>query len=111
MSKTTDFRAIRKTLEKADLPEDVRTTALKRLDLLPNLYQELDKTCESRFLDDILRHVQIMFRFMDAPKSIKKMTVQLHAMHELHGIPPLGLRLPVVIAQKLGRPKKAIAVD
>jgi hypothetical protein len=98
-------------LENADLSEDVRATALKRLDLLPDLYQGLEKTCESRFLDDILRHVQIMFRFMDAPKSVERMTLQLLAMHELHGIPPLGLKQPVVLANKSIRQTKAISVN
>ena len=111
MSKTTDFSAIRKTLENADLSEDVRATALKRLDLLPNLYQDLEKTWESRFLEDILREVQTMFRFMGAPKLVEKMTLQLLAMHELHGIPPLGLKQPVVSAEKRARQKKAILVN
>lgn len=109
MSKTTDLQAIRVTLKKANLSPAARATALTHLDKLPDLYQELERTCESRFIDDILQHVQAMFRSMDAPKSVESMTLQLQAMHELHGIPALGLKPPVVIAVKKARQKKAIA--
>ena len=106
MSQETDLRAIRKGLQVAKLPADVRTTALLHLDKLPDLYEKLAKTCESRFLDEILRHVQGMLKTIHVPSSIAAVTDSFRAMHERHGIPTLGLKRPVAVAAKQARSKK-----
>jgi hypothetical protein len=102
MSQKTDLLAIRKGVKVANLPTEVRTTALFHLDKLPDLYEKLEKTCESRFLDDILRHVVGMLKTIDIPSSIEAVTKNFQAMHERHGIPTLGLTLK---ASLLKRPK------
>jgi len=109
MSQMTDLLAIRKGVKMSDLPADVQTTALWHLDKLPDLYQKLETTCESRFLDEILRHVQGMFKTIIVPSSIAAMTTEFRTMHERHGIPTLGLKPPVVVAAKRTRPVKVSA--
>jgi len=107
MSQKTDLQAIRDGIKVAKLPANVRSTALWYLDKLPDLYEKLEKSCESRFLDDILRHVQGMLKAIDAPSSVETVTDNFRAMHELHGIPALILKRPVVAgAAKQARSKK-----
>jgi hypothetical protein len=106
MSQISDLQAIRNGVQVADLPANVRITALWHLDKLPDLYQKLEKTCESRFRDDILRHVNGMFKTIQVPSSIETVAKKFRAMHERHGIPTLDLRLPAAVAVKQPRSKK-----
>ena len=109
MSQMADLQAIRNGVTITSLPENVQTTVLLHLDKLPNLYEKLAKTCESRFLDEILRHVQGMLKTIHVPSSIETVTDSFQAMHERHGIPTLGLKRPVAIAVKQSRSKKVIS--
>lgn len=98
MSQKTDLQAIRKGVQAAKLPANVRTTALWYLDKLPELYQKLVTTCESRFFDEIRLHVQGMLQTIHVPSSIATVAKNFRAMHERHGIPTLGLKLPIAVA-------------
>lgn len=100
VSKVTDLQAIRNCIKAAKLPDDVRTTAYWYLDKLPDLYQKLEMTCESRFLDDIIRHVKCMLKTLKAPSSIATVSEKFRSMHERHGIPSLGIKSPATAAAK-----------
>jgi hypothetical protein len=106
VSQTTDLRAIRNGIKEAKLPTDVQTTVLWHLDKLPDLYEKLEKTCESRFLDEILRHVQGMLKTIHVSRSIETVANSFRAMHERHGIPTLGLKRPVAVVARQSRSKK-----
>lgn len=108
MSQKTDLRAIRKGVDVAKLPTGVRTTALFHMDKLPDLYEKLALTCESRFLDEILRHVEGMLKTIEVPSSIEAVTRSFRAMHERHGIPTLGLKRPVAVVAKQTNPTKEV---
>jgi len=107
MSQTTDLLAIRHGVKTSQLPADVQTTALWHLDRLPELYQKLETTNESRFLDEILRHVQGIFNTIHVPISIEAMTAEFRSMHERNGIPVLGLKQPTAVAKRTRSAKSA----
>lgn len=92
VSQISDLQAIRNGVKVSKLPANVRTTALWFLDKLPDLYQKLEKTCESRFLDEIIRNVNGMLKTIQVPSFIETMTKKFRAMHEQNGIPTLGLK-------------------
>jgi len=106
MSQKTDLLAIRNGVKKANLPAEVQTTVLWHMDKLPDLYQKLETTFESRFLDEILRHVHGMLKTISVPSSIEAVTNRFRAMHERHGIPSLGLKRPVAAQAEPTRSRK-----
>jgi hypothetical protein len=108
MSTVTDLQAIRNSVNKASLSETVLTRAHWYLDKLPDLYSDLEKTDESRFLDEIARHLRAMLMSIDSPTAVDAIVIELHAMHERHGIPKLNLRLPVAAAKKTRTPKSKV---
>ena len=109
MSQETDLQAIRDGVNVAQLPVNVRTAALWHLDKLPDLYQKLAKTNESRFLDEIQLHVKSMLNTIVVSSSVETMTNDFREMHERNGIPTLGIKPPVAAAVKKSRAKKVAA--
>jgi hypothetical protein len=89
----------------------VRATVLWLLDKLPDLYQKLETTCESRFRDEILRHVNGMFKTIQVPSSIETVAKKFRAMHERHGIPALDLKVPVAKSASMRGKKPALSVS
>ncbi len=97
------LQQIRDLVNGADLSAEVRQHLLWRLDQLPPLYRDLQKTYESRYREGILEHAQGMLKTLagkmkecpDAPQVMDGIVNQLQDTHARLGIPNLGLKIPV----------------
>jgi hypothetical protein len=96
-----ELQAIRADLAGATLSAEVRQAALVAFDHLPGLYQQLERTSESRFCDLIRQRVQHVLRILaqgkgspDATHVAEELVARLRTMHDQFGIPSLGLKAP-----------------
>src|SRR5439155_19334487 len=97
-----ELKAIRTDLAGATLAGEVKKSVLAAFDHLPGLYRDLERTCESRFCDQILQRVQVMLKTLDdgktgspdAAQAAEGLVTRLRAMHAQFGIPSLGLKIP-----------------
>jgi hypothetical protein len=97
-----DLQAIRDLLRDAVLPAQVQQSVLSCFDEMPRLYDELNRTYESRFSERILSSVASMVRALDAADAgpnarqlAETMVRRLRAMHDRFGI-PVALKPPPI---------------
>ena len=94
----TDLQAIRDVVNAATLSDEARQTVAWCLDQLPKLYQELARTYDAKYSDDIRRLVQAILTQLSGPntpgarRAADAVTLQVLAMHERLGIPTFGLK-------------------
>jgi hypothetical protein len=94
----TGLQAVRDVVTEATLGEEVRHSVLWGLDQLPRLYDQLERTQDSRHFDDIHRHVEGMVNKLsggkDSPLVAGAMLALLRGMHERLGIQVLAVKVP-----------------
>lgn len=95
---------IRQLFEGATLTADERHTVDWCLQRLPDLYQKLSNSSESRYADDIRGLVRAMLE--RAPGLAEEVARQFQSFHERLGLPSLNLKPPTAPAAKR-KPRKA----
>jgi hypothetical protein len=92
-----ELATIGKLVEAADAVDRARPAVNWALNRMPLLYQQLMKTYESRYLDEIVRLVTGMRQALardGAPELAEAIATRLTAMHSRRGFPSLGLKPP-----------------
>jgi len=91
----TELTAIQNLVEAAGIPDRPRQTILSSLKQLPPLYQELMRTYESRYADEILRLVTVVRQALTNSGALElgeTIAGRFTAMHSRRGFPSLGLK-------------------
>jgi hypothetical protein len=105
----TELATIGRLVEAADVGDRARQTVLWVLNKMPLAYQQLLKTYESRYVDEIVRLVTAMRQALakdGAPELAEAIATRLTAMHARRGFPSLGLKpAPPAPAE---RPKRKV---
>ena len=99
----TGLAGIRQLFETAGLTGDERKTVDWCLKKLPELYQKLSSTAESRYADEILGLARAMLD--RAPGIAEAVARQFQSLHERLGLPSLGLKPPRPTLAKRKRPE------
>jgi hypothetical protein len=107
-----ELQGIRTLVADATLPVKVQQSVLSRFDQLPTLYDDLNRTYESRFADRIIGSIEGMVRILaakdacpDSPQLATTMVNRIRAMHDQYGI-AVALKPPLAAKAK---PKKKSA--
>jgi hypothetical protein len=82
-------------VEAAPVGDRARQTVLWALNKMPSAYQQLLKTYESRYVDEIVRLVTVIRQELtneDAPELAASIATRLTAMHSRRGFPSLSLK-------------------
>ncbi|SRR6266542_3339297 len=90
-----ELAAIQDLVEAAGIPDRPRQTILSSLKQLPLLYQELLRTYESRYVNEIVRLVTVMRQALTnngARELAEAIATRMTAMHSRRGFPSLGLK-------------------
>ena len=90
-----ELAAIQRLAEAASVTDRARQAVAWSLNKMPLLYEQLMKTYESRYVDEIVRHVTGMRRALardGAPEVAEAIAARLTAMHARRGFPGLGLK-------------------
>src|SRR5438876_8402434 len=88
----TELVAIQNLVEAAGIPDRPRQTIFSSLKQLPVLYQELLRTYESRYVDEIVRLVTVIRQAMTnsgARELAEAIATRMTAMHSRRGFPSL----------------------
>src|SRR5262249_39601247 len=86
-----DLAAVGGLVEAAEVPEAARQGLLWCVGQLPRLYQELVRTCESRYADEIGRVVGGVLKALAKDAAAAEAVVaRLRGMHERLGIPRIA---------------------
>src|SRR6266540_5437446 len=95
----SDLRAELTTIgglvEAADVADRARQTVLWARNRMPPLYQQLMKTYESRYVDEIVRLVTVIRQELTNEGALAlaaAVATRLTAMHSRRGFPGLGLK-------------------
>jgi hypothetical protein len=95
MDLQTELAAIQNLIEAAGIPDHPRQTILSCLKQLPPLYQELLRTYESRYVDEIVRLVTIIRKALANNGALElgeAIATRMTQMHSRRGFPSLGLK-------------------
>ena len=109
----TELGAIQTLVEAAGIPDRPRQTILSSLKQLPPLYQEMMRTYESRYVDEILRLITLIRASLANNGCLEVgevIATRITAMHSRRGFPRLGLKpaaAPRTKPPKKGRPQRA----
>jgi hypothetical protein len=104
-----ELATIGKLVEATDAADQARPAVLWALNRMPLLYQQLMKTYESRYVDEIVRLVTGMRQALardGAPELAEAIATRLTAMHSRRGFPSLGLKPAPPAPAK--RPKRKV---
>ena len=96
-------------VEAAAVADRARQTVRWALNMMPLAYQQLLKTYESRYVDEIVRLVTGMRQALTkdgAPELAETIATRLTAMHSRRGFPSLGLKPAPPAPPK--RPKRKV---
>src|SRR3954453_21940825 len=91
----TELTAIQNLVEAAGIPDRPRQTILSSLKQLPPLYQELMRTYESRYADEILRLVTVIRQALTNHGGLElgeAIPGRFTAMPSRRAFPSLGLK-------------------
>jgi len=91
----TELTTIQDLIEESTLTGTPRQTAISSLKKMPLLYQEMMRTYESRFADEILRlikHLRQSLTECGAVDVAETIVVRVTAFHARRGFPDLGLK-------------------
>ncbi len=106
-----ELQGIRDLVAGATLPSKVQLAILTIFDTLPKLYDDLNRTYETRFSDRIVGSTQGIVRILaakdacpDAPELAATMVNRMRAMHDRFGI---SVALKPLPTPKPTRKKKA----
>ena len=107
-----ELQVIRNLVSGATLPAKLQQSILASFDKLPSLYDDLNRTYESRFADRIVGSIDGILRLLavkdacpDAPELAATMVNRMRAMHDRFGI---AVALKPLPAAKPTRKKKAV---
>jgi hypothetical protein len=103
----TELATIQDLVEAAGIPDRPRQTIFSSLKQLPSLYQELMRTYESRYVDEILRLVTVIRQALTnngAQELAQTIATRMTGMHSRRGFPSLGLKPAAAVPPK--RPKR-----
>ena len=104
-----ELATIEKLVEAAEAADRARPAVLWVLNRMPLLYQQLLKTYESRYVDEIVRLVTVIRQELtneDAPELAATIATRLTAMHSRRGFPSLSLKPAPPAPTK--RPKRMV---
>ncbi len=104
-----ELATIGRLVEAAAVADRARQTVLWALNKMPLAYQQLMKTYESRYVDEIVWLVTLIRQELtneDAPKLAAVIATRLTAMHSRRGFPSLGLKPAPPAPAK--RPKRKV---
>ena len=90
-----ELAAIQDLVEAAGIPDRPRQTIFSSLKQLPVLYQELLRTYESRYVDEIVRLFTVIRQALTNNGALELAEIirtQITAMHARRGFPSLGLK-------------------
>jgi hypothetical protein len=87
-----EIATIETLLQEADMPEDVRQTALWCIRQLPGLYRDLGRTYDSRHGDEILRLSRAACLKVTDPGVAEAVRAQLIGLHERLGFGTLDVK-------------------
>jgi hypothetical protein len=106
-----ELQAIRALVTDASLPANIQKSVLASFDKLPGLYDDLDRTYESRFSDRITGSVEGMLRILAAkdagPDALHLSATIVNRMREMHDRFGIAVALKRLPAAKLPRKKKS----
>ena len=88
----TELATIQSLVAAADLPEDIRQSALWCLRQLPKLYREFTRTYDSRFVDEILRLTRAALLKVAGTPTAEAVCAQLAVLHERLGMGEFNLK-------------------
>jgi hypothetical protein len=107
----SELQAIRALVTDASLPANIQHSILVSFDKLPGLYDDLDRTYESRFADRIAGSVEGMLRILAAkdagPDAMHLSTTIVNRMREMHDRFGVAVTLKLPPATKVPRKKAA----
>jgi hypothetical protein len=90
-----ELATIGRLVEAAAVGDRPRQTVLWALNKMPLAYQQLMKTYESKYVDEIVRLVTLIQKELtneNAPKLAATIATRLTTMHSRRGFPSLGLK-------------------
>jgi len=94
-----DLQAVHDLLDTTTLSEEKRHTVSWCLGQLPDLYESLKQTSDTRYIDEICRLVRGLLEALRAAsnpgarRSADAVALRLVAMHERLGLPNLDIKL------------------